>query len=44
MEVPEIMLYGTDRLSVGSTDIEATGDHAASMSTPGAVRSGCVHV
>lgn len=42
MDVPEIMLYLTLLVSSGSGEGGATGDQAAIMSTPGAVRSGCI--
>lgn len=41
MDVPEIMLYEVVLLSPAYSEKGATGDHAASMLTPGAVKSGC---
>ena len=41
MDVPESMLYRTFLLSPGTSLGDATGDHAAMMSIPGADRSGC---
>lgn len=40
MDVPEIMLYGTTLGSSGYPVTVEAPDHAARMSTPGAVRSG----
>nr|CAB3456144.1 unnamed protein product [Digitaria exilis] len=40
MDVPEMMLYLTLRSSTSSPDSDAMGDHAARMSTPGALMSG----
>lgn len=40
MEVPDIMLYGTTRVSPSSPVTVVPCDHAAKMSTPGAVKSG----
>ena len=41
IDVPDIILKGTTLLSPSTSVIEATGDHAARIFTPGAVRSGC---
>lgn len=41
MDVPDMKLYGTTRLSWGTPVTVVASDHAARMSTPGAVRSGC---
>lgn len=41
MDVPEIMLYEVVLLSPAYSEKGATGHHAASMLTPGAVKSGC---
>lgn len=40
MDVPEMMLNGTTLLSSGNPVTLVASDHAARMSTPGAVRSG----
>lgn len=40
MEVPDAILYLTCLLSSGSRDIEAIGEYAAKISTPGALMSG----
>lgn len=40
IDVPDMMLYATTRVSSGYPDIVFASDHAARMSTPGAVRSG----
>lgn len=40
IDVPKMMLYATTRVSSGYPDIVLASDHAARMSTPGAVRSG----
>lgn len=40
MDVPESMLYETTRVSPVTLVIEATGDQAARISTPGALISG----
>lgn len=40
IEVPEITLYCTALLSPSNWESEATGDHAAITSTPGAAMSG----
>jgi hypothetical protein len=42
IDVPEIMLNLTLLVSSMPTEGGATGDQAARMSTPGAVRSGCI--
>lgn len=42
MDVPEMMLYGTTRLSPISPVTVVASDHAAKMSTPGALRSGYI--
>lgn len=43
IEVPDMMLYGTCLVSSGSSVTVEAGDHAAKMSTPGAVRSGYIY-
>lgn len=40
MEVPEMMLYSTDRVSLGEPDTLPIVDQAAKMSMPGALISG----
>ena len=40
MDVPEIMLYGTTLVSPSIPVTVVASDHAATMSTPGAVKSG----
>ena len=42
MDVPEMILYGTILLSLDNLDGLIASDQAAKMSTPGAVRSGCI--
>lgn len=44
MDVPEIMLYGTTLVSPSSPVTVVAIDHAARMSTPGAVKSGCTTI
>jgi len=41
MDVPEMMLYGANLLSLRLPDTGDSGVHAARMSIPGADRSGC---
>ena len=40
MDVPDTMLYATTLVSSGYPEAVLASDHAARMSTPGAVRSG----
>lgn len=44
IDVPEIILYSVFLESLTPLDTVAIGDHAARISTPGAVRSGCMYV
>lgn len=44
IEVPEIILYFVVLESLTPLDTDATGDHAARISTPGAVKSGCIYI
>ena len=41
MDVPDIMLYGTTLLSPTNPVTVVASDQDATMSTPGAVKSGC---
>lgn len=41
IEVPDRKLYWNVRMSEGSSDGDAAGDHPARIDTPGAIRSGC---
>lgn len=41
MDVPDIILYGTTLVSPGIPVTVVASDHDATMSTPGAVKSGC---
>lgn len=41
MDVPDIMLYGTTLLSPVIPVTDVASDHDATISTPGAVKSGC---
>ena len=41
IDVPDRMLYLNARVSDGSSDGDAAGDHPAKIETPRAVRSGC---
>jgi hypothetical protein len=41
MDVPEIILYGTTLVSPSIPVTVEASDHAAKISAPGAVKSGC---
>ena len=43
IDVPEIILYVDSLLSNEVPETEATGDHAAKMFEPGAVKSGYIY-
>lgn len=40
MDVPDMMLYLTERVSLTSLETEPLGDHVAKISVPGALISG----
>lgn len=43
IDVPEIILYIVFLESITPVETGAMGGHAARISTPGAVKSGCMH-